>query len=148
MKRLSWDEYYLNMLSSVALRSTCRRRQLGAIITVNNHIIGTGYNGPPPGYPACNPCYKEANNIPSGQGQTECPATHAEQNAIVFCANHGISTKGAVMYVGASPCTICAGMIIGAGISKVICEIIYPDKLGLHKLRTCGVELVIINRQG
>ena len=140
---LSWDQYYLNMLPSVAARSKCHRRKLGAIITVDNHIIGMGYNGPPPGYPHCNPCVKEAMNIPSGEGLDVCPATHAEQNAIAFCAQHGISTRNATMYIGATPCTVCAGMIIGAGITKVVVSSVYPDKMGLKKLKECGVSLIL-----
>lgn len=127
MTRPDWNTYYLNMLPLVAARSTCLRRQIGAILTVNNRIIGTGYNGPPPGYPHCEQCIKDIKGYASGTHQLECPASHAELNAIAHCARHGVQTNGAHLYISVTPCSYCAKIIVQSGIHSVTVATHYPD---------------------
>lgn len=88
-KRISKDEYYLSIAAAVARRSTCLRRQYGAVIIKNDEIISTGYNGAARGEPNCcdtGECWREANNIPHGEQYEKCVAVHAEQNAIISAA--------------------------------------------------------------
>lgn len=88
-KRITKDEYYLSIAASVAKRSTCLRRQYGAVIIKNDEIISTGYNGAARGEPNCcdtGECWREANNIPHGEQYEKCVAVHAEQNAIISAA--------------------------------------------------------------
>ena len=100
--RKSWDEYFMEIAEIVKTRSTCLRRQVGAVIVKDNRIITTGYNGAPSGLRHCTDiggCERERLHIPSGQRHELCRALHAEQNAIIQAANLGISTQGCPMYV-------------------------------------------------
>ena len=130
-ERPSWDEYFMNMAELACERSTCLRRQVGAVLVRNNQILATGYNGSPKGVGHCadspTGCMREKLKIPSGERHELCMAVHAEQNAIIQAAYIGVSTKGATLYTTTYPCSICAKMIINAGISKVIYEGEYPD---------------------
>lgn len=99
-KRISKDEYYLSIAAAVARRSTCLRRQYGAVIIKNDEIISTGYNGAARGEPNCcdtGECWREANNIPHGEQYEKCVAVHAEQNAIISAARHEM--LGSVLYL-------------------------------------------------
>jgi dCMP deaminase len=121
--RKSWDEYFMDIVSIVASRSTCLRRQVGAVLVKDRHIISTGYNGPPKHYPHCDSCKKDLAGIPSGQGHDVCVAVHAEMNSIALAAAHGISTAGATLYTQWIPCSLCARILSNAG----IIEIVYTD---------------------
>ena len=127
------NEYYLNIAAEVAKRSTCLRRQYGAIIVKNDEIISTGYNGAPRGENNCcdmNYCYREAHNIPHGEQYEKCVSVHAEQNAIISARRQDMI--GATLYLAgwengtrmapgeARPCTICWRLIKNAGIKEVI----------------------------
>ena len=118
--RPTTNKYYFNILNVVAQRSPCLKRKLGAILVKDNHIISTGYNGPSTGIKHCTKCLRE--NIPSGEGHSlvECPACHAEMNAIIFAAIHGTSIQGSTLYISAAPCFDCVKYIINAGIRKII----------------------------
>ena len=123
MNRPSWDEYFMQMAELTAQRSTCLRRQVGAIIVKEKHIIATGYNGAPKGLPHCEElggCLREKLEIPSGERHELCRALHAEQNAIIQAATLGQSIEGATIYITHQPCIICAKMIINAGISRIV----------------------------
>lgn len=143
MTRPTWDQYFIDMLPLVAKRSTCLRRQLGAIIVMDNRIIWTGYNGPPSGMPHCETCNKDANNIASGSGQNMCYASHAELNAIAHCSRYGVATKDATIYISTTPCAYCAKAIVQAGVKRVVCAGIYPDKFAQKILSQTGVLLEI-----
>lgn len=133
--RPTWDEYFMTMAHFVATRATCTRRQVGAVIVREKRILTTGYNGSPPGLPHCTDvgCW-----IVDGH----CVRTiHAEQNAIVQAALHGVSTKGATLYVTAAPCVTCAKLIIAAGIERVVYQEKYTDTLGEQMLQDKGVVL-------
>jgi dCMP deaminase len=146
--RPSWDEYFMQIVDVVKTRSTCIRRQVGAILVVDKHIISTGYNGPPTGLPHCEEtgCLRDQLGIPPGERPELCRGVHAEQNAIIQAALHGVSTKGATLYVSASPCVICAKMLINAGVKRIVYEEEYPDELAFQLLKEAGIELVKFKR--
>ncbi|MCK5759467.1 MAG: dCMP deaminase family protein, partial [Clostridiales bacterium] len=125
-------------------RSTCLRRQVGALIVKDKRILTSGYNGAPAGVRHCEEvgCLRQQLNIPSGERHELCRAIHAEQNAIVQAAYTGTSVKGATMYVSLQPCSLCAKLIINAGIIKLVYCGSYPDELSLSLLNEAGIELV------
>jgi len=143
-ERPSWDEYFIEMTNLVKQRSTCLRRQVGAVIVKDHHILATGYNGVPSGIAHCaqTGCLREKLNVPSGERHEICRGLHAEQNAIIQAAYHGISIKGSVIYTNTKPCSICAKMICNAGIEKVIYEVGYSDPLADEMLYEKKVLLV------
>ncbi|UCC66767.1 MAG: cytidine/deoxycytidylate deaminase family protein [Deltaproteobacteria bacterium] len=132
MVRPSWDEYFMEITRLVASRSTCLRRHVGAVIVKDKKILATGYNGAPSGLPHCLDvgCQRDKFGIPSGERHELCRGLHAEQNAIVQAAYHGVSIRGATLYCTNLPCIICTKMIINAGIKRVIYEQGYADPLG------------------
>jgi dCMP deaminase len=144
MTRPSWDEYFMQVTRVVATRSTCLRRQLGAVIVKDKRILSTGYNGPPSGLAHCSDvgCLRQQLGIPSGERFELCRGLHAEQNAIIQAAYHGVSVRGAVIYSQAQPCVTCAKMIMNSGIIKIIYEQEYPDELSRQLLEEAGIEVV------
>lgn len=144
MPRPSWDEYFIELAYFVARRSTCLRRQVGAVIVKDKHILATGYNGAPKGIAHCldTGCLRDKLGIPSGTRHEICMASHAEQNAIIQAAYHGIAIKDAVIYCTTHPCSICAKMIINAGIKKIYFVEGYPDELGKKLLDDAGLERI------
>ncbi len=130
-KRPDWTEYFMDITRLVARRSTCIRRQVGAIVVKDKRILATGYNGVPTGLAHCEDtgCIREQNNIPSGQRHELCRGLHAEHNTIIQAAYHGISISGATLYCTTLPCSICLKMLINAGITAIIYEQGYPDEL-------------------
>ncbi len=148
--RPSWDEYFMDITRSVATRSTCLRRHVGAVIVRDKRILCTGYNGPPKGLPHCDVtgCLREQLNIPSGERQEICRGLHAEQNAIIQAALYGVSVEGGTIYVTHQPCITCAKMIINSGLTRVICDNSYPDALARGMLEEAGVVLEIWDASG
>lgn len=147
MDRPSWDEYFMQMAELTAKRSTCLRRQVGAIIVRDKHIVATGYNGAPKGVPHCEEkggCLREKLGIPSGERHELCRALHAEQNAIIQAATLGQSIEGASMYITNQPCIICAKMIINAGINRIVVREGYPDDLSVEMLEEAGRKIVVL----
>ena len=142
-ERIPWDEYWMKIVNDVAERSTCLRRQIGALVVKNNVILSTGYNGAPRGFPHCLEagCRRDKLNIASGERHEECVGVHAEQNALLQA---GRDAGGATLYVNAFPCKICAKLIINAGIKRVVMSGEYSDKEGLEYLRMADVELVYL----
>lgn len=142
--RPSWDDYFMHITREVAKRSTCLRRQVGAILVKDKHILSTGYNGAPRGLPHCEEvgCLREQNDIPSGERAELCRGLHAEQNAIIQAAVHGISIPGATLYCTTQPCILCAKMLINAGVIRIVYEGPYPDELARDMLAEAGVALV------
>jgi dCMP deaminase len=126
------DEYYLEIAKAVAQRSPCLRRKYGAIIVKNDTLVSTGYNGPARGVVNCLDvgCIKALKNLPHGMAYEDCPAVHAEENAIVNAARNGSNVFGGTLYivgideegklVEAIPCPRCKRILINAGIEKVI----------------------------
>ena len=128
--RISKTEYYLGIAKAVSMRSTCLRRQYGAVIVKDDVVISTGYNGSPRGSQNCcdtGECYRKANNIPHGEQYEKCVAVHAEANAIISAARKDMI--GATLYlygregnkeIKAEPCLMCQRLIQNAGIGKII----------------------------
>ncbi len=142
--RPKWDDYFMDIVDIVKNRSTCLRRHVGAIIVKDTRILATGYNGAPAGCRHCVDigCLREERGIPSGERHELCRALHAEQNAIVQAAQHGVSIDGGTIYVTAQPCVICSKLIIIAGIKRVVYSGEYPDELSKQLLNEANVELV------
>jgi len=147
-KRPSWDEYFMGIARLAATRSTCLRRQVGAVIVKDKRILTTGYNGAPAGLPHCLDigCLREELKIPSGERHELCRATHGEQNAIVQAATLGVSIKDSVIYSTAHPCILCTKLIINAGIKKIVIEDSYPDKMSEEMLKQAGIKIVVHKR--
>lgn len=135
MKRLDWDEYFMNISVQISLRSTCMRRKVGAVIVNDNNIVSTGYNGAPKGMVNCidhpDRCYRTAHNIPSGKELDKCYAVHAEVNAIMNAIKSGHDLKGSTVYVTTFPCSSCAKALIQAGIKRVCYLDKYADEFTL-----------------
>lgn len=142
--RPSWDEYFMQIVELIKTRSTCLRRQVGALIVKDKRILATGYNGAPVGCIHCSEigCLREKLNIPSGQRHELCRAIHAEQNAIVQAAYSGTSVNGATLYVTNQPCVLCAKLAINAGIARIVFNGEYPDELAVTLLEEAGLEVV------
>ncbi|GAB6159039.1 cytidine/deoxycytidylate deaminase family protein [Desulfotomaculum varum] len=141
--RPSWDEYFMQITRVVATRSTCLRRQVGAVIVKDNRILTTGYNGAPAGLAHCLEigCLREQMHIPSGQRHELCRGLHAEQNALLQAAVHGIALAGATIYVTCQPCVMCAKMIVNAKLARVVMAGEYPDELARRILAEAGIQV-------
>lgn len=138
--RPSWDAYFMDIAFTVAQRSTCDRAHVGAVIVRERRILTTGYNGAPAGLPHCD----EVGHL---MIDGHCVRTlHAEQNAIIQAALHGISIEGSTIYVTHQPCLTCAKMIINAGVRCVIYAGHYPDENSRNFLSEAGVELIHLPR--
>jgi dCMP deaminase len=148
--RPSWDEYFVEIARQVATRSTCLRRSVGALIVRDKRILSTGYNGAPRGVAHCDEtgCLRAKLGIPSGQRQEICRGLHAEQNAIIQAALHGVSVEGGSIYVTHQPCITCAKMIINSGLVRVVCANSYPDEFSRGMLDEAGVELIVWDHVG
>jgi dCMP deaminase len=147
-KRPSWDEYFLDIVRVVATRATCDRGRNGAVIVRNRRILTTGYVGSPMHLKHCDEVGHLMHEVveENGRMSKHCIRTvHAEQNAIVQAALHGISIDGATIYIKFEPCFTCAKMIINAGIKKLVCERRYhAGELSRQFLSEAGVELVVL----
>lgn len=139
--RPSWDEYFMDITRRVAMRSTCLRRAVGAILVHDKRIIASGYNGGPSGLAHCLDigCLREKLGIPSGQQHELCRGIHAEQNAIIQAARYGVSIEGSVLYCTTQPCTQCTKMLINAGITEIVYAEGYPDDLARELLEESGI---------
>jgi dCMP deaminase len=144
MTRPSWESYFFDIARVVATRSTCGRRHVGAVLVKNRQILATGYNGAPRGLAHCGEkgCLRDQLQIPSGERHELCRGLHAEQNAIVQAAYHGVAIAGAELYCTNQPCVVCAKMIVNAGICRVYFAGGYPDELATEVFREAGTELV------
>ncbi len=140
-QRPDWESYFMTLAAAAATRSTCLRRQVGAVIVRDGQIISTGYNGSPKGTPHCaeTGCLRMQLKIPSGERQEICRGSHAEMNAIAQAASVGVSTAGAVLYCTHSPCAFCTKAIINAGIRRVVYLHSYPDDLAERLRDEAGI---------
>ena len=142
-ERPSWDQYFMDIVELVSKRSTCLRRKVGAVLVRDKRILSTGYNGAPTGIRHCAEvgCLREQLNVPSGERHELCRGLHAEQNAIIQAALHGVSIKGSTIYCTNHPCIICSKMIINSGIEKIVYKYEYRDKLAEEMLKEANVEV-------
>lgn len=133
------DDYFMEIASVVAKRSTCLRNQVGALFVKNKRILTTGYNGAPAGLPHCDEVGCAREGVASGTRHELCRAVHAEQNAIIQAALHGVSIEGSTLYCTHQPCILCAKMMINARIRTVVYEESYPDETALDFLDQAGI---------
>lgn len=147
MERPSWHEYFIEMTRVASKRSTCIRRHVGALIVKDNQILASGYNGAPSKVTHCEVtgCLRQKLNVPSGERQEICRGLHAEQNAIVQAAVHGVPIAGATIYCTNKPCSICAKMIINAKIVKIIYLDDYNDSLADELLADTDIRVLKYN---
>lgn len=137
------DDYFMTMADEYSTYSNCRRH-VGAVITINNQVLVTGYNAAPNGLASCTElggCMRQKDNIPSGTKQEYCRAVHAEQNAIIEAATKGISIKGGTLYVTTYPCSICARMIINCDIKRIVYKGDYQDENSHKMLSESGITV-------
>ena len=139
--RLCWDEYFINIARAVSARATCLRRKYGAVVTKDNIIVSTGYNGAASGVKDCmevGKCTRKELQIPHGERYELCHSVHAEANAIIRASAGEL--KGATIYISGAdngvgechsePCMMCKRMILNARIAKVV----YSDGGGAHHI--------------
>lgn len=141
IERPDWDNYFMKIASVVSTRSTCMRRRVGALLVCNRRILSTGYNGAPPGLNHCSEagCIREELKIPSGEKHELCRGLHAEQNAIIQAAVHGVAIRDSILYCTHYPCAVCAKMLISAGVQSLVLSSNYPDNLAKNLFSEAGV---------
>lgn len=146
--RLSWPDYYMEIASLVAERSTCTRRKVGAVAVLDRRVLATGYNGAPTNIVHCSEvgCLREEMGIPSGERHEICRGLHAEQNVIIQAALHGVSIKGAEVFCTTQPCLICTKMLINCGIKAIYYAESYPDPMAEQMLREAGLRHELLVR--
>jgi len=139
-ERPSWDEYFMEVARLAAKRSTCLRRQVGAVLVTDHRVLATGYNGSPSDMAHCLDigCLRQQKNIPSGQRQELCRAIHAEQNAIIQAAKYGFAVKATELYCTHQPCSICLKMLLNLEVSRFVLGAPYPDEMALSLLGEAG----------
>lgn len=145
--RVSKDEYFMNIAIEVSRRSTCTRRQIGAIVVSDvGEIKSSGYNGNPRGLPHCHEigCIRDKLGIPSGTRLETCTAVHAEQNALIQA---GTNARRSTMYSTIVPCPICARMILNAQVARVVYIDDYSDLAGVELLKQAGIKLTRLNKR-
>jgi dCMP deaminase len=148
-KRPSWDEYFLCITKEVAKRSTCLRRQVGAILVMDKHILTTGYNGAPSGLQHCLDigCLREQLKVPPGERHELCRGLHAEMNALLQASRYGIKISGATLYTTTYPCSLCAKMLVNAGIQRIVTITDYPDPLAKDILSMAKINVEIFEQE-
>ncbi len=150
MKRPNWDEYFMELAEVVKTRGNCTRRQVGAMIVKDFRIIATGYNGTPHKIKncfdgGCARCKKrDQGKIDWYEYEESCICLHAEQNAIIQAAYLGISTKDAILYTTANPCSSCAKMLINAGIKRIVCRTKHHDLGGIKLLKKAEIKIDLL----
>ena len=151
MPRPTWDEYFLEVMKSVAARATCDRGRNGSVIVKEKRILSTGYVGAPSGLPHCDEIGHLLKKVTheDGRESMHCLRTaHAELNAITQAAKFGVSIEGSTIYSKMEPCSACAMAIINSGIKRVVCEMQYHAAQETRDMfKQAGIELVVINNK-
>ena len=146
-KKPSFEDIYMDLAESLAVRSHCVKAQVGAVLTKDTRIISLGYNGPPAGTHNCDEVWPEDGCPRDSKGSCSL-ALHAEQNAILYASKNGVTIDGSTLFVTLSPCIACARVIYSVGIKKVFFKRSYaqfkgiPNDEGVDFLRKFGVEVV------
>jgi len=137
------DEYFMSMAKLVSTRSTCIRRNVGAVIVKDKRILTTGYNGAPKGFRHCSEtgCIREELKVPGGERHELCRGVHAEQNAIIQAAYFGASIKDSMIYITNHPCSMCAKMIVNAGITEIVYAEGYSDELAKKIISEAKIKI-------
>ena len=148
MARPGIDEYFLKIAAVVAERSTCIRHHVGAVMVRDKQILSTGYNGAPAGLTDCLTlgCLRNELGIPSGTRHETCRAVHAEQNAIIQAALHGVSLEGSTIYCTHTPCILCAKMLTNAKIKRYVSYGKYNDEAFIPLFQQAGIQFEILPR--
>ena len=143
LTRKSKDVYFAEIADLVSSRSTCRRNQVGAVIVKDSQILSTGYNGAPKKLRHCEDvgCIREELGVKPGERHELCRGLHAEQNAIIQAAFHGISVNGANIFCTTRPCSICTKMLINAGIHEIVYIEEYDDELAAQLVKEADLSL-------
>ncbi len=141
-----WDSRFMQLAWTISQWTSCYvpGRSIGCVIVKDKRIMTTGYNGAPAGLKTCKErgeCMRRNLGIQSGTRAELCYAIHAEQNAIIQAAKLGISIDGATLYCTHQPCSVCAKMIINAGIRRVVYQEGYPDEFSLRIFEEAQVLL-------
>ena len=141
--RPDWDTYFMRITKLVATRSSCLRRSVGAVLVKDKRILATGYNGAPAGMAHCEEagCLRDQLHIPSGERHELCRGLHAEQNAIIQAARQGTEIKDSTLYCTTAPCSLCAKMLINAGVTRIVYEGSYPDERAMAFFAEAGVKV-------
>lgn len=141
--RPDWDTYFMRITKLVATRSSCLRRSVGAVLVKDKRILATGYNGAPAGMAHCEEagCLRDQLHIPSGERHELCCGLHAEQNAIIQAARQGTEIKDSTLYCTTAPCSLCAKMLINAGVTRIVYEGSYPDERAMAFFAEAGVKV-------
>lgn len=134
-QRITREDMFMEMLDTLAKRSTCNRKQVAALIVREGRIISMGYAGAPSGLAHCLDVGCDIDENTGGCTRT----VHAEASAIAYAARMGIATEGAILYCTMSPCIDCAKIIINAGIKEVHFQVQYRDVSGIQLLQKAGV---------
>lgn len=135
-KRPSWDEYFLKLAMLASERATCPRMHCGCVLVKDRFVLATGYNGSLPGQPHCE-------DVGCLIVDNHCVRTnHAEMNALIQAARHGVNTTGATAYITNMSCTTCAKAMIAAGIKRVVVFSDFHDTLATQFYSDAGVEIV------
>jgi dCMP deaminase len=133
--RPGWDDYFMQIARTVATRATCPRASVGCVLTRDRRILTTGYNGAPRGVPHCT-------DVGCLVVHDHCQrATHAEANAIVQAALHGVSIAGATAYCTHEPCVNCSKLLISAGVCRIVFQTAYPDPIASELLAQAHVDV-------
>lgn len=147
-KRPSWEEYWLSVMDTTALRASCDRGRSSAIIVRDNSLLCTGYVGSPKGLPTCDDIghLMRASFDERGGHHDHCVrTTHAEANAVAQAARRGISIDGATLYVNMTPCLDCTKLLINCGIVRIVARRRYhADHDSVQFLKDAGVTLVTL----
>ena len=139
-ERVSWEVYFMNIAKEVGTRSTCNRKHVGAVIVRGKTILATGYNGSIRGLAHCDEAGHEMDN-------THCVRTiHAEANAIVQSARHGVRIEDSEIYITASPCYDCFKMIANVGIKKIYFGEFYRDERIMEHAKELEIELIDLSK--
>ncbi|MHA2378777.1 MAG: deoxycytidylate deaminase [Candidatus Thorarchaeota archaeon] len=143
LARKSKDVYFSEIADLVSSRSTCLRNQVGAVIVKEAQILSTGYNGAPKGLPHCDEvgCLRENLGVKPGERHELCRGLHAEQNAVIQAAYHGVSVREAKIYCTTKPCSICTKMLINAGIREIVYIESYEDDLANQLIKESGLKI-------
>lgn len=144
--QIKWDKRYMELAELVSTWSTCFRenRKIGAVLVKKNRILTVGYNGAPASVKNCyerGECLRQKLGIESGTKREVCYSIDAEQNAIVQAAKLGLNTEGATVYCTHQPCSICARILISAGIRRVVYKHPYPESFSLQLFEEAGVKV-------
>ena len=135
--RITWNEFFMQHAQLAAKRSTCPRRSVGAVLVRDNRLIASGYNGAPPGQPHC-----EEKGCLIEERIDRCIRTiHAEQNAILQAAIIGVSIKDSTLYTTCRPCNVCARLLAGAGLQKIVYSGEWPSGYESKVVLAAGIQL-------